>query len=76
MNTCKSCGHALIPALLLKGSASVISESLAKIMNCSISLGHYSSRWQMGQVSPLLRRMMNFVKITTGTNPIFSSSCQ
>ena len=53
LNTRKSCGYDLIPPRLLKESASVISEPLAKIMNCLISLSHYPSRWKMGQVTPL-----------------------
>ena len=56
LNTRKSCGHDLIPPRLLKESASVISEPLAKIINCSISLGHYPSRWKMGQVTPLFEK--------------------
>ena len=62
MNTRKSCGHDLIPPRLLKESASVISEPLAKIMNCSISLGHYPSRWKMGQVTPLFKKGDGFCK--------------
>ena len=62
MNTRKSCGHDLIPPRLLKESASVISEPLAKIMNCSISLGHYPSRWKMGQVTPLFKKGDEFCK--------------
>ena len=62
MNTLKSCGHDLIPPQLLKESASVISEPLAKIMNCSISLGHYPSRWKMGQVTPLFKKGDEFCK--------------
>ena len=62
MNTCKSCGHDLIPPRLLKESASVISEPLAKIMNCSISLGHYPSRWKMGQVTPSFKKGDEFCK--------------
>ena len=64
MNTRKSCGHDLIPPRLLKESASVISEPLAKIMNCSISLGHNPSRWKMGQVTPLFKKGDEFVKTT------------
>ena len=59
MNTSKSCDRELIPPRLLKESASVILEPLAKLLNCSISLGHYPSRWKMGQVTPLFKRMMN-----------------
>ena len=59
MNRSKSCDRELIPPRLLKESASVILEPLAKLMNCSISLGHYPSRWKMGQVIPLFKRMMN-----------------
>ena len=59
MNTSKSCDRELIPPRLLKESASVILEPLAKLLNCSISLGHYPSRWKMGQVIPLFKRMMN-----------------
>ena len=62
MNTRKSCGHDLIPSRLLKESASVISEPLAKIMNCSISLGHYPSRWKMGQMTPLFKKGDEFCK--------------
>ena len=62
LNTRKSCGHDLIPPRLLKESASVISEPLAKIMNCSISLGHYPSRWKMGQVTPLFKKDDEFCK--------------
>ena len=62
MNTRKSCGHDLIPPRLLMESASVISEPLAKIMNCSVSLGHYPSRWKMGQVTPLFKRGDEFCK--------------
>ena len=62
MNTRKSCGHDLIPPRLLKESASVISEPLAKIMNCSISLGHYPSRWKMGHVTPLFKKGDEFCK--------------
>ena len=56
MNTRKSCDRELIPPRLLKESASVILEPLAKLMNCSISLGHYPSRWKMGQVTPLFKQ--------------------
>ena len=56
MNTRKSCGHDLIPPRLLKESASVISEPLAKIMNCSSSLGHYPTRWKMGQVASSFKK--------------------
>ena len=59
MNRSKSCDRELIPPRLLKESASVILEPLAKLLNCSISLGHYPSRWKMGQVIPLFKRMMN-----------------
>ena len=52
----------MIPPRLLKESASVISEPLAKIMNCSISLGHYPSRWKMGQVSSLFKKGDEFCK--------------
>ena len=62
MNTRKSCGHDLIPPRLLKESASVISEPLAKIMNCSISLGCYPTRWKMGQVTPLFKKDDEFCK--------------
>ena len=62
MNTRKSCGHDLIPPRLLKESASVISEPLAKIMNCSISLGHYPSRWKMEQATPLFKKGDEFCK--------------
>ena len=65
MNTSKSCDRELIPPRLLKESASVILEPLTKIMNCSISLGHYPSRWKMGQVTTLFKKMMNPVKRTT-----------
>ena len=59
-----SCGlsHDLIPPRLLKESVSVISEPLAKIMNCSISLGYYPSRWKMGQVTPLFKKGDEFCK--------------
>ena len=56
MNTRKSCDRELIPPRLLKESASVILEPLAKLLNCSISLGHYPSRWKMGQVIPLFKQ--------------------
>ena len=62
MNTRKSCGHDSISPRLLKESASVISEPLAKIMNCSISLGRYPTRWKMGQVTPLFKKDDEFCK--------------
>ena len=61
-NTRKSCGHDLIPPRLLKESTSVISEPLAKIMNCSISLGHYPTRWKMGQVASSFKKDDEFCK--------------
>ena len=45
MNTRESYGHNLISPRLLKESASVLSEPLAKIMNCSISLGLHAGKW-------------------------------
>ena len=62
MNMRKSCGHDLIPPRLLKESESVISEPLAKMMNCSIGLGHYPSCWKMGQVTPLFNKDDEFCK--------------
>ena len=59
---CKSCRHDLIPPRLLKESASAISEPLAKIINCSISLGHYPSRGKMGQVNPSFKKGDEFCK--------------
>ena len=62
MNTRKSCGHDLNPSRLLKESASVISEPLAKKMSCSINLGHYPSHCKMGQVTPSSKKDDEFCK--------------
>ena len=62
MNTRKSCGHDLNPPRLLKESASVISEPLAKKISRSISLGHYPSRCKMGQVTPSFKKDDEFCK--------------
>lgn len=62
MNTRKSCGYDLNPPRLLKESASVISEPLAKKMSRSISLGHYPSRCKMGQVTPSFKKDDEFCK--------------
>jgi len=62
MNMRKSCGHDSIPPRLLKESSSVTSEPLAEIMNCSIGLGHYPSRWKMGSVTPLFNQDDEFCK--------------
>lgn len=62
MNTHKSSGHDLNPPRLLKESASVISEPLAKKMSCSINLGHYPSHCKMGQVTPSSKKDDEFCK--------------
>ena len=62
IKTKKSCGHDQISPRLLKDSASIIAEPIAKIINSSITLGQYPSCWKMGQVTPLFKKENEFNK--------------
>jgi hypothetical protein len=62
IKTKKSCGHEQILPRLLKDSASIIAEPIAKIINSSITLGQYPSCWKMGQVTPLFKKENEFNK--------------
>ena len=58
----KSCGHDQISSRLIKDSAPILAESIAKIINSSITLGQYPTSWKMGQVTPLLKKDSEFNK--------------
>ena len=58
----KSCGHDQISSRLIKDSASILAEPIAKIINGSITLGQHPTSWKMGQVTPLFKKDNEFNK--------------
>ena len=63
MNTRKSCGHDLIDTSTITERVCICNiGAYAKMIYCSISLGHYPSRWKMGQVTPLFKKYDEFCK--------------
>ena len=64
INTRKSCGHDLIDTSTITERVCICNiGAYAKMIYCSISLGHYPSRW--GKLPLYLKSMMNSVKRTT-----------
>ncbi|CAB4016192.1 Hypothetical predicted protein [Paramuricea clavata] len=56
LNNCvegKAMGLDEIPAKLLKCAASVISDSLCNLFNCSIATGVFPDDWKIAKVKPL-----------------------
>ena len=58
----KSCGHDQISSRLIKDSAPILAEPIAKILNSSITLGQYPTSWKMDQVTPLFKKDSEFNK--------------
>ena len=62
----KATGLDRIPSKLLKMAASIIAPSLTSIFSKSILTGIYPNDWKAAKVTPLLKRVLNWILITIG----------
>lgn len=54
----KSCALHPLPALLVRGCIGVLLPSVTKMINLSLTSGHFPVEWKMSLVLPLLKKSM------------------